>query len=509
MRSQDTDRGSSCLVLLLWLALCKIDQQSSVHALIFTTANHDLSTTLWDTWLYKSPDGFVLNYLAAHRSTHMWNSLGTALSSDGVHFADTGLSVRKDCASNPDDWEAQPVNGSDCSVWMGSGSVWKRLAANGSAEVDDEYVINYSQQYDCGGGDCQAAFFATSTNLVRWAPVAPDALHNGGNVFEVDETHYIKPGRWDTITVLPREGGGYWGYWTAQPKPSPRAPIDSPCAGKSCGAGFGMSMDGLNWTALPTPGPFSTFGLAPEVGGVAQLGGKVYMIKTFLFESDSPNGTFSPVAKNHDFFGQEGGSRFPRLWGPSYTGAPDLMLVTHQQCNYWRSYYVGLVKRAVLGSGGVLRVQWWEANDGLKSDSLELRPANSSQGLGCEDGSCSQTACTGSCLGSGLWLEGTVGRGEAATGVWMQTATGGGFAFTVNTIDPSHVTFALGPTTSAAYANITWTAKNKTAGGPDVIDRAMGFEGNSTVMTWRLVVRNAWSGQGMSEFYVNEVRLSR
>ena len=233
------------------------------------------------------------------------------------------------------------------------------------------------------------------------------------------------------------------------------------------------------------------------------------MIKTFLFESDSPNGTFSPVAKNHDFFGQEGGSRFPRLWGPSYTGAPDLMLVTHQQCNYWRSYYVGLVKRAVLGSGGVLRVQWWEANDGLKGDSLELRPANSSQGLGCEDGSCSQTACTGSCLGSGLWLEGTVGRGEAATGVWMQTATGGGFAFTVNTIDPSHVTFALGPTTSAAYANVTWTAKNKTAGGPDVIDRAMGFEGNSTVMPWRLVVRNAWSGQGMSEFYVNEVRLSR
>ena len=27
----------------------------------------------------------------------------------------------------------------------------------------------------CGGGHCQAIFFATSTDLVSWAPVAPDA----------------------------------------------------------------------------------------------------------------------------------------------------------------------------------------------------------------------------------------------------------------------------------------------------------------------------------------------
>ena len=27
------------------------------------------------------------------------------------------------------------------------------------------------------------------------------------------------------------------------------------------------------------------------------------------------------------------------------------------QCNMWRSYYIGLVKRAVVGTDGVLRVQ--------------------------------------------------------------------------------------------------------------------------------------------------------
>ena len=495
-------------VLLLLLAL------QPTCGLIFTTANHDLSTTLWDTWLFKGPDGYVLNYLAAHKSTHMWNSLGTALSSDGVHFADTGISVRKDCASSPDDWEAQPVNGSDCSVWLGSGSVWKRLTPDGSAAVEPaEYIINYSQQYDCGAGDCQAAFFATSANLVHWEPVAPNALTNGGDVFEVDASNYLKPGRWDTITVLPREGGGYWGYWTAQPKPSPRAPADSPCAGKSCGVGFGYSLDGLHWTALPTPGPFSTPGLAPEVskktaflvhfcstmiilprqaldkhrkfapnitplmqvGGVAEFKGKVYMLHTFLFESSTgPNGTFTPVAKNHNFFGQEGWSRFPRLWGPTYTGDPDLMLVTHQQYNMWRSYYIGLVKRAVVGpDDGVLRVQWWEANDALKADALALRPANASVGTGCEAGGCSRTVCVASCVGSGLWLEGTVGLGEAVTGVWLQTATGGGFAFTVSTADPSNITFALGAAPAALAANASWLSHNKTAGGPDFIDRAM------------------------------------
>ena len=98
---------------------------------------------------------------------------------------------------------------------------------------------------------------------------------------------------------------------------------------------------------------------------------------------------FSPVAKNHNFFGQEGWSRFPRIWGPTYTGDADLMLVTHQQCNMWRSYYVGLVKRAVVGTDGVLRVQWWESNDALKAAELALRPANASLGSGCAAGGCS------------------------------------------------------------------------------------------------------------------------
>jgi hypothetical protein len=326
----------------------------------------------------------------------------------------------------------------------------------------------------------------------------------------------------------------YWGFWTANPKPSARAPADSPCAGKSCGAGFGWSLDGLNWTALPTPGPFSQFGLAPEVGGVAQLGGETWMLHTNLFQSPSPDGAWAPAAKNYNFFGQEGWSRFPRIWGYPYTGDKDLMLVTHQQCNFWRSYYVGLVKRAMIGPrDGVLRVVWWAANDVLRGAALQPRPLiantsnSSSAPTGCggtsesSPSSCSVTECSGvACMSSGLWLEGTIGtQNQPATGLWLQTISGGGFAFTVSTLDDGrNLTFALGAAPSAADVNGSWVTRTQAAGGPLRIDRAISSVRNTTTNSssssvgvdrwvppptrWRAVARNAWSGEGMVEFYV-------
>ena len=100
-----------------------------------------------------------------------WNGVNGALSTDGVHFADLGLQIRKDCSA---------TNKTDCAVWLGSGSVWKRLTKSGD---EDEWVMNYSQEYDCGGGNCQSIFFSTSKDLVTWTPVAPDAEQRGGLVF--------------------------------------------------------------------------------------------------------------------------------------------------------------------------------------------------------------------------------------------------------------------------------------------------------------------------------------
>lgn len=100
--------------------------------------------------------------------------------------------------------------------------------------------------------------------------------------------------------MLPRPGGGYYGYWTATPQPD----LPNSCRGKSCGAGFGESTDGLHWTALPTPGP----NIGAEVGGLCQLGGKTFM--TFdaghLFEAPGPTGPFIAAKTNYNFLTQEG-----------------------------------------------------------------------------------------------------------------------------------------------------------------------------------------------------------
>lgn len=228
----------------------------------------------------------------------------------------------------------------------------------------------------------QSIFFSTSKDLVNWTPIAPDAQARGGLVFKCNTSEYKDGGRWDCIAVLPREGGGHYGYWTATPL-------------KDGGAGFGQSDDGLHWTTLPTPGPK----VFAEVGGPAQLGGKTFMTFNagYLFEAAGPAGPFEPVATNYKFLTQEGRLAFPRIWGELYTGDANLSLVTHQQL-IPQSIYLGLVKRVVLGNDGVLRVEWWGNNDVLRGPPLTISPVT--EGLA--------TECTADCINSGLWLEGTL-----------------------------------------------------------------------------------------------------
>lgn len=431
---------------------------------------------MWDTWLYKKPEGgWLLNYLVKHHSS-AWNGVSAAVSSDGAHFVDKGVGISKDCANAT----------SDCAVWLGSGSVWKHLGTNTD---DDEFVMNFSQEYDCESGDadgCQSIFFATSKDLLKWTPVAPDAQKNGGLVFKYNASEYALGGRWDCIAVLPRPQGGYYGYWTATPTvTTPGAPGYCGGASKHCGAGFGESQDGLHWTALPTPGPE----IGAEVGGLCQLSGRTFM--TFdaghLFEAPAATGPFKPSAKNFNFLTEEGHSAFARLWGELYTQESGLALVTHQQLA-GGAIYAGLVKRAVVGSDGVLRAHWWGANDALKGDALAIAPSPSP--------GYQITACNGTqCLSSGLWLEGSLSAGAdgVGSGLWLQT-NGGGFATTV-TCSSTACTFVMGEKKSPS-AN--WTSR------PVSVDRGIAPT-KSGASLWRAVVRNAWSGQGMTEFYVDDV----
>lgn len=177
------------------------------------------------------------------------------------------------------------------------------------------------------------------------APSAP--------VFRPSTALYVNGGG-DCIAVLPRPGGGYYGYFSALPmpradlcgalparcapcfagKPSNTSNCTGPAAvyfgGRNCnicGAGMAESDDGLHWTALPTPGP--AIGSDPvnhhsaEVGGLCTLGNKTFM--TFdaghLYTAPSPLGPFTAATQNFEFLGQQTGAVFGRWRVQRYTAA--------------------------------------------------------------------------------------------------------------------------------------------------------------------------------------------
>ena len=181
-----------------------------------------------------------------------------------------------------------------------------------------------------------------------------------------------------------------FGYWTATPTNG------TACEG--CGAGFGVSRDGVTWRSLPSPGP----SVKGEVGGVARVGStRIAMVfdAGHLFFAPSPRGPFAASETNFAFLGQDLGARFPRLWGEDATGDANLTLVSHQQMTVPDCgdggpscpVYYGLLKRATVGGDGVLRATWYEANDKLKGDILR-DPSNVSSAD----------------LSAGVWLEAEV-----------------------------------------------------------------------------------------------------
>jgi hypothetical protein len=410
----------------------------------------------YDTWFYRRPNTstWILNFLCTHdpipgrRGENLgWNAYAEAISVDGVHFADTGLALRRECPDGtPDDQCTQDL-GPSIGHWpanvtgIGSGSIVKLLKApreqgkqqqQDDDDEEEEFVMNYSQQHPClfnASIICQSIFFAHSTDLLNWQPYNDDDP-SPREIFQANGSFYHTsasfPGaRTDTISALPRPGGGYVGYFTATPL-SNTAANSSNGSINGGGAGMAVSDDGLHWTALPSPGP----NFVGEMGGVCQLGDKVYM--TFsaghLVSAQSIYGPFTAETTNYDFLTTPQGEHYraagyPRLWGETNTGDAGTCLVTH---GFGR--YVGIVKRAVVGADGALRAGWWENNDILRGPALPFYPGlphNDSAVAG------SQTRCVGQCMSSGLWLEGTLSvNGTSQAGLWLQTG-GGGWASTV------------------------------------------------------------------------------
>jgi len=296
---------------------------------------------MWDVWVFHHDGRYYLFY--DHCPTFAITGLGLATSDDGVHWKDQGIVIKK-----PE------------TAWgLGTGFVWK----SPEFEKDGQFQCNFT--VNSGG---QHIYFAESTDLFNWE-VRQDI------VFEIDPRWYKTDGRWDCIATTPRPEGGYYGYWTASPKDG------------SYGFGFGETMDGVHWRARKPPkvdwGSYADFNPEHcEVGGVAVIAGKHRAILNFSRDGshmlsligDRPEGPFALAKKNPVLF--EGDAHFARFFS-----SPDGPLVVHHVLakenekapKPWDICYMAPMKRAVIDKEGILRLAYWEGNEVLKDEAVEVK----------------------------------------------------------------------------------------------------------------------------------------
>ncbi len=293
---------------------------------MFYKAKLEETGNMWDTWLYYHEGTYYLYYLANSESN--WNNISMAISSDGVIWKELGRVLSK----------------REGVTWMGTGSTWK----SPNFEVDGKFQMNFSEWK----GPRQTIFFAESKDLVHWIRLGDEYE------FKQDERWYEPNGRWDCIWVVPRPGGGLYGYWTATPKPETQGKF-----------GFGETLDGISWKALPPP---KVYGVGDgEVGAIEKIGDKYYMmfgtegIMVTLI-ADKPEGPFYPAKKNFRLL--SGHTYFSRFFP-----MPDGILVNHHSIARDHQVYLGLLKQAVVDAEGTLRLGWWKGNERMPQELIEVK----------------------------------------------------------------------------------------------------------------------------------------
>jgi hypothetical protein len=318
------------------LLVTEREEEPSFHdgiQTLFYKARSRRTGNMWDTWLYLHEGTFYLYYLANARG--QWDNISMAASPDGVHWQEIGRVLSK----------GRGV------TWMGTGSTWK----SPQYEQDRKFLMNFSEWK----GPRQTMFFAESRDLVHWTRL--------GNEYEFvqDERWYERNGRWDCIWVIPRPGGGFYGYWTATPK--------AETGGRF---GFGETLDGITWQALVPP-KVTCVGEG-EVGAIEKIGNHYYMMfgtggLMVTLVAEQPEGPFVLARKNLRLLA--GHTYFARFFP-----TPEGLLVNHHSIARDGQVYFGTLKATMLDEKGALWLRWWPGNEKLKHQALAIKSPPLSSG---------------------------------------------------------------------------------------------------------------------------------
>jgi hypothetical protein len=222
----NTNKMANTLALALLSSTCS--------ALMFHSKN---VSKQWDTWVFVENKTFYAYYLVTEVS--YGEGFGVGTSTDGVHWTDHGY------VWHGPSWWNPGTKDSPKQFWEGSSAVWRAKDFNETGR----YLINYSQMNTIC--NCQNITFAESYDLIHWSNGLEKNESDAFPWFNIDSNLYkVKGGRWDTIYSIPvpgpgqenlRDGYPRYGYWTA-----------SPLDGNGT-FGFGITDDGFNWKALPSP----------------------------------------------------------------------------------------------------------------------------------------------------------------------------------------------------------------------------------------------------------------
>lgn len=296
---------------------------------------------MWDTWLYHHRGTNYLFHLAGPFG--QWQGIAMATSVDGVHWDERGLVLRK----------------GEGVTWLGTGATW----ASPNYARDGKFFLNFSEWR----GNGQTIFFAESTNLLEWKRLGAEFE------FKQDPRWYQvglgNDSRWDCIYPVPRVGGGFYGYWTANPK-------------GSVGFGFGETLDGVTWRALAPP-KLEWGGVTPpggcEAGAVEKIGARYYMMLgttihgengMFTMVADQPQGPFRAAQKNLALLTSRGhGNTYFARFFPH----PDGLLVNHHSIARNSEVSMGMMKRALVDEAGTLRLGWWRGNEKIKVEAVKVQ----------------------------------------------------------------------------------------------------------------------------------------
>lgn len=284
---------------------------------------------MWDVFSMIYEEGvYYMYYLLNRPTTKQWDSVGIAVSEDGVTWIDRGVVLEK----------------REEATWLGTGWV---TPYTGNDPDGPKWVMNYSQWYGPfpkkEGESYQLIAFARSDDLLHWQTYPEDMD------FRADARWY-QPDRWDCIYPVPMEGGGYHGFWSGHPKSG------------EYGYAHGFSKDGLHWEASP-PLVVEGFKGGAEIGAAAHVGGRWYLDHrwlnaAYILVGEALDGVFRPQSENFVFLERPG--MFPRFFQKS----PHELLCAYHHAG--SGIWFAPMKRIRIDEDGTLRLKWWEGNEALK-----------------------------------------------------------------------------------------------------------------------------------------------